>query len=267
MIKDEDVQELREPLVSVVVTTHNRPAFCEIVLRSIARQSYPAIETVIVDDGSEPPYLDRLSSQFRDWTFVRCAENRGVQYASMVGFHATSGEFVAFVGDDDPWIDDDKIAKQVSLMLLDPRIGVVAHKWRLQETNKVIGHFPAQWPKNPLRTIMRGNGFISGSAALIRRSAFEEVNGFDADLKKGTDSDVFRRILLAGWGLELMDDIMIQVQVGHPRMTSGSPQLGLRERRAQMHLVRKYMGLWWKYPEAFVYRLYLILKSYRLKRD
>lgn len=254
--------QLHTPRVSVIVTTHNRPDLCREVLHSISHQTYPALEVIVVDDASDTPYIYQLSHRFPKWTFIRCGSNRGVQHASMVGFQASSGEFVAFADDDDPWIDSDKISKQVARMLSNASAGIVTHKWRLSENGSVIGSYPSEWPARPLRRIMRTNGFISTPAALIRRTAFDEVGGFDEHLIKGTHSDVFRRILIVGWMAEFMDDVMVEVQTGHPRMTAGRPQLGNRERNAQMRVIRKYRRLWWRYPEALIFRLFRVIRSY-----
>jgi hypothetical protein len=40
------------PLVSVVLTTRDRPRFLSIALRCYAAQTYPHRELIVVDDGS-----------------------------------------------------------------------------------------------------------------------------------------------------------------------------------------------------------------------
>jgi glycosyltransferase involved in cell wall biosynthesis len=43
--------------ISVVIPAHNRPDFLKEAIQSIAEQTYTNWEAVIVDDGSNRPYL------------------------------------------------------------------------------------------------------------------------------------------------------------------------------------------------------------------
>ena len=86
---------------------------------------------------------------------------------------------------------------------------------------------PRKWPRNLRAHLMAGNGIIYGSAAMIRREAFVACGGFDPHLVKGTDSDVFRRIVLNGWDVLFDPTPMINYRIGDGRMTTLN-LLGLR---------------------------------------
>ena len=45
--------------VSVITATRNRPALLAEALRSIAAQTYPSFEALVIDDGSDPAHLRR----------------------------------------------------------------------------------------------------------------------------------------------------------------------------------------------------------------
>ncbi len=69
------------PLVSIVIAHRNRPALLGAALSSVELQTYPNIEVVLVDDGSdeEPAlqYLDELADYFRErqWKLVFSENN------------------------------------------------------------------------------------------------------------------------------------------------------------------------------------------------
>ena len=94
------------PLVSVVIPTYGRPEFLPDAVESVASQTYPNVELVVVDDHSPDPVepvLDDLSLDTLDWRCLRHAENRGANAARRTGIESTDGDVVAFLDDDDYW--------------------------------------------------------------------------------------------------------------------------------------------------------------------
>lgn len=95
-----------EPLVSVVVATHNRPARLEQLLESLAQQSLEraSFEVIVVDDGSAAP-TPQLLKAWADGTrlplrVLRNAPARGPAAARNAGWRAAGGRLIAFTDDD-----------------------------------------------------------------------------------------------------------------------------------------------------------------------
>ncbi|WP_254838764.1 glycosyltransferase family 2 protein [Natronomonas marina] len=105
------------PLVSVVLPTYDRPSYLRKAVESVLAQTYEPIELVVVDDHSERPAAETLSGMdLGDLAAVRCRrheENRGVNAARNTGIEAASGEYVAFLDDDDRWVPE-KTERQVA---------------------------------------------------------------------------------------------------------------------------------------------------------
>ena len=105
-----------EPLVTAIVTTYNRPEHLVSAVESVRAQTYGHVELVVVDDHSETPASEVLADTQLDslaaHRIVRHAENRGVNAARNTGIDAASGEYVAFLDDDDEWLPK-KLARQV----------------------------------------------------------------------------------------------------------------------------------------------------------
>ena len=93
------------PLVSVIMTHHDRPQFFLQALESIREQDYSNFEVIVVDDGSSLPeshaMLDGLKSEFkrRKWKIIK-TENRYVGAARNTGVRASRGKYIVFVDDD-----------------------------------------------------------------------------------------------------------------------------------------------------------------------
>lgn len=95
----------RVPSVSVCVVHHRRPALLRQALASVAAQSRPADELVLVDDGSGDPEslaaLDELEAPFaaRGWRILR-QENRYLGAARNAAAAAARGDALLFLDDD-----------------------------------------------------------------------------------------------------------------------------------------------------------------------
>lgn len=133
-----------EPLVSVVITTYNRPSYLRQAVASVRDQTYAPLELVVVDDCSEMParqVLDEMDlERFRTVTCLRHEENRGANAARNTGIRESSGEFIAFLDDDDRWRPE-KIRQQVTAF--DDDIGVVYTDLELRrETDSEVKQRP-----------------------------------------------------------------------------------------------------------------------------
>jgi glycosyltransferase involved in cell wall biosynthesis len=105
-----------EPLVTVVITTYNRPTYLRKAVETVEEQRYAPIELLVVDDHSETPaseVLADVSPDVHSFEIRRHAENRGANAARNTGVDAANGEYIAFLDDDDRW-DAEKLSKQVA---------------------------------------------------------------------------------------------------------------------------------------------------------
>src|SRR5215468_7618091 len=92
-------------LVSVVIPTFNRAHCIGRAIASVASQSYPNLEIIVVDDGSTDDtaaVLDGFGGR-RPLRVVRLARNAGAPTARNEGVRLARGAFVAFLDSDDTW--------------------------------------------------------------------------------------------------------------------------------------------------------------------
>jgi glycosyltransferase involved in cell wall biosynthesis len=104
----ESLTHSRLPLVSIIIVNYNYGRYLWEAFDSVARQNYPNIECIIVDDAStdeSAAVLLEIESQYPRTKILRRKENGGQSVAVQEGFAASSGEYVAFVDADDYLLD------------------------------------------------------------------------------------------------------------------------------------------------------------------
>jgi glycosyltransferase involved in cell wall biosynthesis len=100
--------EERNPLVSVIVRTKDRPRLLMQALRSIVVQTYRPIEAVLVNDGGCDLDIEMIKTNSKDISlnYIRLEKNTGRAHAANVGVDAASGDYMGFLDDDDELYPD-----------------------------------------------------------------------------------------------------------------------------------------------------------------
>ena len=106
--------------VSAIITTHNRLELLIKAINSVLNQTYENIELIIVDDNSTDgtrTYIQKLLLENKDISYIYISpdDSKGGNYARNLGINAASGEYIAFLDDDDEWLVD-KIQKQINFL-------------------------------------------------------------------------------------------------------------------------------------------------------
>ena len=110
-----------KPLVSVIVRTRNRPHLLEEALQSVALQSYPNVELVVINDGGQD--VGDLVQGYAPAP-VACATSHqrragGGPPPPTPGLQAAGGDYLLFLDDDD-LIDADHISGLVQALQDNP---------------------------------------------------------------------------------------------------------------------------------------------------
>ncbi len=185
------IMDIDTPLISVIIPTCNRPSLLEAAIRSVLWQTYPAFEIVVVDDASTTDTCQVVESFGDDRiTWVRNEYNQGAAVSRNRGADRAKGELLAFLDDDDEWVPH-KLAEQVKLFD-GPEVGMVlcyAHDKRfgLRKIWK-----PA--PEVTYEDLFKSNSISPTSTFLVRKSFFQQVDGFDPALRSGTEYDLAFRL-------------------------------------------------------------------------
>ncbi len=231
-------QQKQLPLVSVLVPAYNAECFIARTLQSILSQTYPYLEVLVVDDGSQDntaAIVKQIAEQDQRVRLLVQA-NAGVAAARNLAICHANGEFVAPIDADDLWYPT-HLARQVVCLLLAPsQVGLV-YSWSIdidEQDRQTAGFHAAQIQGNVYRTLLCHNFLGNASCTLIRRSVL---------LQAGLYCEEFQQQAYGceDWDLYLRIAALYQFRVV-PQFTVGYRKLPLSmsgnyHRMAQSHLL------------------------------
>lgn len=190
--------------ISVIIPTHNRPESLSKAVRSILKQKTPPKELIVVDDGSEPPVSPQIFSVFKNSLDVRLLRNevsKGGNYARNKGIIEATGEWVAFLDDDDVFMPE-KIEEVTRALSNHSSIGLLYHTAEINLINEKIryksGVSNVSSTQNPLSALLIRN-FIGGTSMVVaKRRMLIELGGFDETMPALQDWEMWIRVTKAG---------------------------------------------------------------------
>jgi len=185
----------RSPSVAVIVLNWNGAQDTVECLQGLTHVEYPALEVVLVDNGSRPPAADEMRSRFPGITCIQLPENLGYAGGNNVGirYALERGHDYVFVLNNDTIVTPTSVREAVAVAESDPRIGVVGLKilarddparvWVAfgqvtyrQGLVRLIGYYKIdQGQFDAVRDVE----WVPGTAMLFRRRALEMVGLFD----------------------------------------------------------------------------------------
>lgn len=112
------------PIVSVIIPTHNYGRFLGEAVDSVLCQTFHDLECIIVDDGSTDE-TDQVLASFSDQRIITTRTSRlGVSAARNRGLDMSRGSLLAFLDADDRWRPD-KLKRQVAILAEEPDVDMV----------------------------------------------------------------------------------------------------------------------------------------------
>lgn len=195
----EDITGTGRPAsVSVIIPTCNRKAYLLEAVRSVwvataVAKDLCTVEVVVVDDGSTDGTLelgDRLHARL-----VRNAGKKGPS-ARNVGIAHSTGELIAFLDDDDVFLER-HLAAHVEAHRRWPDIGASYSQGRLADSH--LNPVTAPYPRPPLPSgwiaeFVAGAKLQQVNGLVLKRQAFEAIGGFDDSLLDSEDLDFVERL-------------------------------------------------------------------------
>jgi len=235
-----------QPLVSVIIPCYNYSVYLPAAIRSVLKQTYKNLETIVVNDGS----TDQTEEVLGNYPVFQVRQrHQGFAVARNNGIKHSSGEFFLCLDGDDK-VAPSFVEKTMEKMLKKPDVGFVTTGSRIYYEDSGLENI---WMPRKIR--FKYSLFAGWVAALgtvlMRRSAFDSLSeGYDPTLPAHEDLDICFRILDKGWKSETVFEPLHWYR---RHETLLDPQVAEKRRIAAIFLDQKY---WFRQPYRLTYSVY-----------
>jgi glycosyltransferase involved in cell wall biosynthesis len=201
---------IERPLVSVIMAAFQAEKFLEDAISSVLAQDYAPFEVVVCDDGStdRTPEILAAHSELRT---VR-QPNSGAAAARNAAVAASSGELLAIFDADDLW-PPTRLTVQADYLVQHPEVGCVLGRQEWID--------PPPWlTRDAVYGELDGIPILS---AMLRRSAFDAIGGFDESFTHSEDMDLLFRLRERGISIEVLPDVVMFRRFHGANLTGSAP--------------------------------------------
>jgi glycosyltransferase len=227
----------------VVTITLNSAATVADTLQSVASQTYPNVEHLVIDGNSSDETLSIVQEHGRSGIRVLSEPDGGIYQAMNKGLRLAQGELVGFLNADDVYQDAEVLADVARVAqdgLVDAIYGDLVYVGRTNPA-RVIRHWHSgHWNHRRLRF-----GWMPPHPTLyVRKALIDLLGGFDEQLRIAADYDFMLR-LLKGPRIRVayLDRVVVRMRTGGASNRSLA-MIWRKSREDLMALQRNHIGGW-----------------------
>lgn len=184
------------PKVSVIIPTYNRGKFLGAAIHSVLAQTFSDFEIIVVDDGSTDDSAAIIKEIHDDRLIYIYQDNQGRSNARNFALNLARGSYITFLDSDDLYLPS-KLELQVSYLDSHPNVGMIytsalcineggdplPHKYEASVSGYIYNDIAFFTPVT-----------ITLPTVMARREVFDVVGGFDEQMHRFEDTDMWRRI-------------------------------------------------------------------------
>jgi glycosyltransferase involved in cell wall biosynthesis len=183
------------PKISVIIPTHNRPCLLKKAIESVRAQTFVNWELLVVDDG-DAGSAECVVKEFHDDRIKylkTLSPSSGGGVARNMGVGFASGEYVAFLDDDDCWLPQ-KLSRQLSTMQSDKSLSFSYHAvcniYNDRKENTTVSADPNE---DLYLAALRGRKFLTVTL-MIKTEALRAIGLFNDRLASNQESEMMIRL-------------------------------------------------------------------------
>lgn len=184
---------------SVIIPTRNRASLVCDTVRSVLAQRHKSFEIIVVDDCSTDDTEAQIRALGQGVRFVRQPEQARVAAARNAGIEHATGEYVAFLDDDDTWFPW-TLETYAAVVRQHSRPAFITSNGTTftqpQELNGLeAGPLDARHFKDYFAYAVNPDrpGWLLPTGAVLRRDVAREIGGFDREFAYYEDEDMWLR--------------------------------------------------------------------------
>ncbi|MBY6092914.1 glycosyltransferase [Maritimibacter alkaliphilus] len=228
----------RLPLVSVIVPVFNGASGLGLALRGLRAQSWPALEILVVDDGSTDDSRAIAEAEAARDPRIRVLaleRNQGAYPARNAGMAAARGAFLT-VHDADDWSHPQKIEMQLRPLLAEPELQATVSHWVRAGDDLQM----TRWR-------MEDRWIYRNVSSLMIRAGMRDILGYWDRVRVNADTEYYYRLITA-YGAQSIREVCPGVPLAFGRTAPGS-----LTNRSATHLRTQFRGVRRDYMEAAHY--------------
>lgn len=252
---------------AVVTVTYNSSRHLASFLDSVASSEPQDVLVVIADNNSADIEQTRAAAKDHGAIVLALPDNRGYGGAINAAVQTLPVDIDAIlISNPDVALHPGALSAMRAALESDPGIGAVGptvlnadgstypSARNLPSMRSGIGHalFARVWPNNPWSRNYRADhdmetsrnvGWLSGSCLLVRRTAFDQLRGFDESyFMYFEDVDLGYRLGKAGWLNRFVPEAVVTHTGAHSTSTESARMLRAHHDSAYRYLQKKYPG-------------------------
>jgi len=192
--------------LTVITVAYNAEASIEQTILSVAAQSAPGIEYLVIDGASSDGTVEILRRHARHISHWVSEPDQGIYDAMNKGIALARGEWILFLNADDYFRDAN--SAQRLLAAADSSVSIVAGRTLMKYADGERIFHPSR-----RFGLMLQLPFMHPSA-IVRRSVFESCGSFDRRYSLAADCDFFLRLIARGHRHRCIDDVVTVMRHG-----------------------------------------------------
>lgn len=179
--------------VTIAIACYNQGRFLGQAIRSAQEQTTPAVEIIVVDDGS----YDDTGAVARSFPDVRHIHqpNAGLSAARNTGLALARAEYILFLDADD-WLAPDALDRALAAVRTSPRPPALVHGGyaEVAEDGALLTTHRPRSDTDAFRGLLQGNHIAMHGTVLYDTAILRASGGFDTTLRSCEDYDVYLRL-------------------------------------------------------------------------
>ena len=203
--------------LSVIILNYNVRYFLELCLKSVEAALEPiTAEIIVVDNASSDDSCTMVKSQFPNVKLIENKENLGFSKGNNIGVAAAKGDFICILNPDTV-VAEDTFQALLEFIESQTNVGIVGCRLidglgqflpeskrhvptPMVAVKKMLGFTDTYYVKNLNEDAIGEVSVLVGAFMLLRKSIYNEVDGFDEDyFMYGDDIDLSFKIKRSGY--------------------------------------------------------------------
>jgi len=223
-------------IISIITICRNAVGQIERTLFSVAEQTYPHIDYIVIDGASTDGTYDRINAYRSHITTLIREPDKGIYDAMNKGIRAATGDYCIFLNGGDFFCHSTAIENAVR-RIAEVTANVDVFYGNQLLLNELSGSSRIWRPKKRSRLDFY-SGSLPHASTFIRKGAFDEIGCYDPSFQIAADYEWFLRALMHQMQFSHIDTLVSVFVEGHgisTRSTIKELQASEKMRARDMH--------------------------------